>query len=87
MKKPRERGSPGSNRRAAFGEADIRWMNFRAWLPDDAPAWFRWLYIRHGEAVGTWLAPSEGARGIVRAMMMPAIKRKLRSQSQKWPKE
>jgi len=26
--------------RAAFGEADIRWMIFRAWLVDDAPAWF-----------------------------------------------
>ena len=64
--------------RAAFGEADIRWMIFRAWLVDDAPAWFRRLYIRHGEAVGTWLTQREGARGIVRTLMMPAIKRKLR---------
>ena len=64
--------------RAAFGETDIRWMIFRAWLLDDAPAWFRLLYIRHGEAVGAWLAPREGARGIVRALMMPAINRKLR---------
>jgi len=64
--------------RAAFGETDIRWMIFRAWLVDDAPAWFRRLYIRHGEVVGTWLAPREGARGIVRTLMMPAIKRKLR---------
>ena len=35
--------------RAAFGETDIRWMIFRAWLIDDAPAWFRSLYLRHGE--------------------------------------
>ena len=64
--------------RAAFGEADIRWMIFRAWLVDDAPAWFRSLYIRYGEAIGTWLAGRDSARAVVRAMMMPAIKRKLR---------
>jgi hypothetical protein len=64
--------------RAAFGEADIRWMIFRAWLLDDAPAWFRRLYIRHGEAVGAWLAHRKGARGIVRSLMTPAIKHKLR---------
>jgi len=67
--------------RAAFGEADIRWMIFRAWLVDDAPAWFRSLYIRYGEAIGAWLAGRDGARAAVRALMMPAIKRKLRGRS------
>jgi len=75
---PSDQGTTCWIARAAFGEADIRWMIFRAWLLDDAPAWFRWLYIRHGEAVGTWLTQREGARGIVRTLMMPAIKRKLR---------
>ena len=64
--------------RAAFGETDIRWMIFRAWLFDDAPAWFRWLYIRHGEMVGAWLSGREGARRVVRAAMMLAINRKVR---------
>ena len=64
--------------RAAFGEADIRWMIFRAWLIDDAPAWFRWLYIRYGELIGNWLAGRDSARSVVRAMMMPAINRKLK---------
>ena len=67
--------------RAAFGEADIRWMIFRAWLFDDAPAWFRSLYVRHGESIGTWLAGREGARLVVRALMMPAVNRKLRQQA------
>jgi hypothetical protein len=62
--------------RAAFGEADIRWMIFRAWLTDDAPAWFRRLYLRHGEAIGGWLSGRRRARGIVRALMLPAIRRK-----------
>ncbi len=64
--------------RAAFGENDIRWMIFRNWLLDDAPVWFRRLYIRHGEFVGTWLAGREGARRVMRALMMPAVNRKLR---------
>jgi hypothetical protein len=64
--------------RAAFGESDIRWMIFRAWLLEDAPVWFRRLYMRHGEPVGSWLAGRAGARGAVRALMMPAITRKLR---------
>jgi hypothetical protein len=64
--------------RAAFGETDIRWMIFRAWLIDDAPAWFRSLYIRHGELVGSWLSGRNGARRVVRAAMMLAIIRKVR---------
>jgi hypothetical protein len=64
--------------RAAFGETDLRWMIFRAWLVDDAPVWFRRLYIRYGEFVGSWLAGRESARLVVRAMMMPAVNRKLR---------
>ena len=64
--------------RAAFGEADIRWMIFRAWLVDDAAAWFRRLYIRHGEAIGNWLADQDRACSVVRALMMPSINRKLR---------
>jgi hypothetical protein len=64
--------------RAAFGVADIRWMIFRAWLMDDAPAWFRGLYIRYGEYVGTWLIGRPRARSLVRVAMTPAINRKIR---------
>ena len=64
--------------RAAFGETDVRWQIFRAWLLEDAPAWFRRLYIRHGESVGAWLAGRTGARRVVRTFMMPAVNRKLR---------
>jgi hypothetical protein len=63
--------------RAAFGEGDIRWQVFRAWLMEDAPAWFRAAYLRHGPAVGAWLAGRDRARTLVRAAMMPAIRRKL----------
>jgi hypothetical protein len=72
-------GAPGGAcwvARAAFGATDIRWMIFRAWLMDDAPAWFRGLYLRHGELVGTWLTDRPRARSLVRTAMMPAIRRK-----------
>ncbi len=79
-------GTPGAVicwvARAAFGETDARWTIFRSWLLENAPRWFRRLYIRHGEAVGTWLTSRPGARRVVRMLMMPAIRRKLRSSPQ-----
>jgi hypothetical protein len=63
--------------RAAFGLEDIRWMIFRAWMLEDAPAWFRSLYLRHGETIGAWLADRPQWRRLVRALMMPAIRHKL----------
>ena len=64
--------------RAAFGETDLRWMIFREWLVVDAPAWFRNLYIRHGEAIGFWLTHHAGMQKIVRTLMMPAVNRVLK---------
>jgi hypothetical protein len=68
--------------RAAFGETDIRWMIFRAWLLEDAPAWFRRLYVRHGASIGYWLAGRDSARLVVRALMMPVVNSKLRQATQ-----
>ncbi len=64
--------------RAAFGRDDIRWMVFREWLLDDSPRWFHDLYIRFGERVGTWLETRDTARAVVRYLMMPAVRRKIR---------
>jgi hypothetical protein len=64
--------------RAAFGEDDIRWMVFRAWLVADAPGWFRTAYIRHGERFGAWLSGKPRARAAVRRAMGIAVRRKLR---------
>ncbi len=63
--------------RAAFGADDFRWMIFRAWLLDDAPAWFRSLYIRFGERLGALIEGREATRGLVRNAMMPVIRRKI----------
>ena len=71
--------------RAAFGEADIRWMIFRAWLLDNAPVWFRRLYLGYGESVGDWLAGRDRARLLVRSLMVPAVNRKLRGWQRSTP--
>ncbi len=63
--------------RAAFCADDFRWMIFRAWLLEDAPAWFRSLYIRFGERLGALIQGRETARGLVRAAMAPVIRRKI----------
>ena len=49
--------------RAAFGESDFRWMIFRAWLLEDAPASLRRSYLRHGERVGGVVLGSRHVRG------------------------
>ena len=63
--------------RAAFGADDFRWMIFRAWLLDDAPDWFRGLYIRFGARLGALIEGSKTARGLVRGAMAPVIRRKI----------
>jgi hypothetical protein len=63
--------------RAAFGEHDIRWMIFRAWLLEDAPAWFRAAYLRHGPVVATKIESRDRIRALVRTLMMGPIRRKL----------
>ena len=63
--------------RAAFGADDFRWMIFRAWLLDDAPAWFRGFYIRFGEGIGVWVEGRETVRAVVRGAMTPVIRRKI----------
>lgn len=34
--------------RAVYGEDNPRWLAFRAWLFEDAPAWLRAVYLRYG---------------------------------------
>jgi hypothetical protein len=60
--------------RAVYGESNPQWRLFREWLLNDAPAWFRNLYIRHGESFAGWLAPHEGLKNIIRRWMDGRIK-------------
>src|SRR4249919_1674666 len=55
--------------RAVYGEDNPRWMLFREWLLNDAPRWFRDLYVRHGQSVARWITPHERVKSVVRHWM------------------
>ena len=62
--------------RAVYGEDNPRWLLFREWLLSDAPAWFRDLYIRHGERFAPWVAPHASINFVIRLWMDSVIDRK-----------
>jgi hypothetical protein len=55
--------------RAVYGESNPDWMVFRDWLMNEAPAWFRSLYIRHGERVARGIQPHRRIKAVLRAAM------------------
>ena len=62
--------------RAVYGESNPRWLIFRQWLLADAPAWFRGLYLWHGECVARWIAPYAPVKSVIRLWMDLIIDRK-----------
>ncbi len=55
--------------RAVYGEANPRWLLFRQWLLGHAPAWFRGLYLRHGEKFAAWLQNKPWLKAAIRRWM------------------
>lgn len=59
--------------REVFGATNPQWLAFRAWLLQDAPAWFRELYRRHGERLAGWLKDKPRCKQIIRGWMTRRI--------------
>jgi hypothetical protein len=55
--------------REVYGVHDPRWLEFRGWLHDDAPAWLRDAYAAHGESFAAWLHDRPLAKRAVRGLM------------------
>ena len=55
--------------RAVYGARNPRWLVFRFWLLRRAPAWFRALYLRHGESFAAWVADKPRLRAVIRRWM------------------
>jgi hypothetical protein len=55
--------------RAVYGETNPDWMVFREWLLHEAPAWFRSLYIRHGERFARWIETRRSIKALLRGLM------------------
>lgn len=55
--------------REAFGHDNLKWLEFRRWMVEDAPAPLRDLYVKYGEAVAAEIANDEDAKADIRAGM------------------
>ena len=60
--------------REVFGENDIRWVQFRHWMLNVGPKWFRTLYLKHGEKFAAWLKLNPWLKPAIRAFMESRIK-------------
>jgi hypothetical protein len=60
--------------REVYGEKNPKWIQFRSWLLVDSPAWFRNLYIRHGERFAKFISNKPKLKHIVRFWMNTKIK-------------
>jgi hypothetical protein len=63
--------------REVYGDADPRWRLFRSWLLEDAPAWLRNAYVRHGEGFAAWVSDKPAVKAGLRLMMDQAIASRL----------
>jgi hypothetical protein len=60
--------------REVYGVDDPKWLCFRAWLLNDAPSWFRNLYIKHGERFAKFISNKPVLKTIIRKWMNTRIK-------------
>lgn len=59
--------------REVYGLESPRWLAFRDWLVNEAPAWLQRAYAMRGEAIATWLRDRPLAKAALRALMDRAI--------------
>ncbi len=55
--------------REVYGVDNPAWLEFRHWMLNDAPGWFRRLYLRFGERVAAWLRDKPRLKRLVRVWM------------------
>ena len=60
--------------REVYGIENPQWLMFRAWLLNDAPSWFRKLYIKHGERFAKFISNKPVLKTIIRKWMNKRIK-------------
>lgn len=60
--------------RSVFGVDDPRWMQFRYWMLNIGPTWFRKLYLKHGEKFALWLDRNPWLKPKIKELMEARIK-------------
>ena len=60
--------------REVYGIEDGKWMQFREWMLNDSPSWFRKLYIKYGERFAKFISNKPRIKSIIRNWMNTKIK-------------
>jgi len=60
--------------REVYGTETDEWMQFREWMLNDAPSWFRKLYIKHGERFAKFISNKPRIKSVIRKWMDTKIK-------------
>jgi len=60
--------------REVYGIENPKWLEFREWMLNDAPSWFRNLYIKYGERFAKFISNKPLVKSIIRKWMNTKIK-------------
>jgi len=60
--------------REVYGATNPKWKQFREWMLNDSPSWFRKLYIKHGEKFAKFISDKPRIKAIIRTWMNTRIK-------------
>jgi len=59
--------------REVYGTEDLRWLDFRRWMLNDAPSWLRWLYKTYGESFANFIKDKPRVKNRIRKLMDKVI--------------
>ena len=60
--------------REVYGIDNPKWLQFRGWMLNDSPSWFRKLYIKFGERFAAFISNKPRIKSIIRKWMDTRIK-------------
>ena len=60
--------------REVYGIENSKWMQFREWMLNDSPSWFRKLYLKYGERFAGFISNKPRIKSIIRNWMNTKIK-------------
>jgi hypothetical protein len=64
-----------------YGAKDVRWFVFRSWLHNDAPKWFKNLYLKHGEDFAKYIKDKPALKWAIRQMMNVIVNKKMKKRT------
>ena len=60
--------------REVYGIENPKWLEFREWMLNDSPSWFRNLYLKYGERTAKFISNKPRVKSIIRKWMNTKIK-------------